>query len=68
MWEIATNTNAVLKSIKKSARGRKTVDVPNPATVPIIIVKNAIIKNKIINSFIIHSHDARLCKIITFTS
>lgn len=65
MWEIATNTNAVLKSIKKRAMGKRTVDVPNPATVPIITVKNAIKKNKIINSFIIRSHNSIWCKIIT---
>jgi len=36
MCNIATRIMAVLKSTKNNAMGSKTVDDPNPATVPIM--------------------------------
>ena len=41
-----------MKSTKKSATGKKMVDVPSPATVPIIIDKNATRKNNMLKSYI----------------
>jgi hypothetical protein len=35
-WNMATRTNAVLKSTKYDASGKKIVDEPNPAIVPMI--------------------------------
>ena len=45
-WKKATRTKAVLKSIKNNARGRKMVEEPNPAMVPITSDINAKIKKK----------------------
>jgi hypothetical protein len=42
---MATSTSALLKSTKISAMGRKMVDVPNPATVPITIEIKAAKRN-----------------------
>ena len=36
IWRKATKTKAVLKSKNSKAKGRKTVEEPNPAIVPII--------------------------------
>ena len=45
-WKNATKTNAVLKSKKSKARGRKIVDEPNPAIVPRISAIKAERKNR----------------------
>jgi hypothetical protein len=44
---MAAKIKAVLKSTNKRATGKKMVEVPNPATVPITIDINATKKNKI---------------------
>ena len=44
IWKIATRTNAVLKSKKNNARGKKIVEDPNPAVVPIISENSAAIQ------------------------
>jgi hypothetical protein len=44
---MATNIRAVLKSTKNNARGKKIVEEPKPAVVPIISDINAEIKNNI---------------------
>jgi hypothetical protein len=44
-WDIATSINAVLKSTKNNAKGKKIVEEPNPATAPITSDIKAIRKN-----------------------
>ena len=44
-WDIATSINAVLKSTKNNAKGKKMVEEPNPATAPITSDIKAIRKN-----------------------
>jgi hypothetical protein len=44
---MATNIRAVLKSTKNNARGKKMVEEPKPAIVPMISDINAEIKNNI---------------------
>ena len=51
MWKKATSINAVLKFTKNKANGRKIVEEPNPAVVPIISAMKAKTKNN--NSTII---------------
>ena len=43
--DIATKINAVLKSTKNNAKGKKTVDEPNPTIAPRISLRNATPKN-----------------------
>ena len=44
-WDIATSINAVLKSTKNNAKGKKMVEEPNPATAPITSDIKAIRRN-----------------------
>jgi hypothetical protein len=44
---MATSTRAVLKSTKNNAMGKKIVEEPKPAIVPMISDINAEIKNNI---------------------
>jgi hypothetical protein len=44
---MATSTRAVLKSTKNNEMGKKIVEEPKPATVPMISDINADIKNNI---------------------
>ena len=44
-WDIATSINAVLKSTKNNAKGKKMVEEPNPSTAPITSNIKAIRKN-----------------------
>ena len=58
-WNTATNTRAVLKSTKNNAMGKKMVEEPKPAAVPMISDINAEMKNNISCNIIIRIHLGR---------
>jgi hypothetical protein len=58
-WNIATNTRAVLKSTKNNAMGKKMVEEPKPAAVPMISDINAEMKNNISCNIVIRIHLGR---------
>ena len=52
VWDIATSINAVSKSTKNKARGKKIVEEPNPAIAPIASDTKATTKNNMFSNMI----------------